>query len=111
MNDTVVIEESPTQVIVNEDQVTVVVPNDAVQIITVAEQGPAGPQGVSGDANYTQSFTSTSSVTVVHGLGKYPAVTVLDSAWDECEGMVDHISVNQLVVSFSAPFSGIIVCN
>lgn len=74
-------------------------------------RGPQGPPGTGGDLNFTQSFTSTTSVTVNHNLGKYPSVTVIDSAGDECEGLVDHISVNSLTVSFSAAFSGTVICN
>jgi hypothetical protein len=60
---------------------------------------------------YTQPFTSQSVVTVTHNLGKYPSVTVLDSAGDQCEGDVDQLSTSQLTVTFSAPFSGTVYCN
>ena len=63
------------------------------------------------DKTYTQDFTVASSVTVTHNLGKYPAVTVIDSAGDEVEGDVEHLSTNQLQVSFSGSFSGIVLCN
>lgn len=78
-------------------------------------QGPTGPQGPPGsaatDKNFTQAFTNQSSVTVTHNLSKKPAVTVIDSAGDECEGDIAHISDNSLVVSFSASFSGTVLCN
>lgn len=44
--------------------------------------------------------------TIVHNLNKYPSVTIVDSANDEVEGNVRHISRNQLTVTFSAAFSG-----
>lgn len=69
------------------------------------------PLNLIGDKTFTQAFTSASAVVVTHNLGKRPAVTVLDSANDEVEGEVEHLSTNQLVVSFSAPFSGMVVCN
>lgn len=80
--------------------------------ITLRKTGPRGLPGPGGsDKNFTQAFTSTNVVTVPHNLGKYPAVTVIDSAGDECEGDVDHIDINNLTVTFSADFSGTIVCN
>jgi len=65
----------------------------------------------SADKNYTQEFTASSSVTVTHNLGKYPAVTVLNSAGDEVVGDIDHLSINELVFTSVAPFSGRIICN
>lgn len=71
---------------------------------------PAG--AASGDdKNYTQSFTVASTVNVNHQLNKYPAVSVLDSAEDEVEGDVAYVDLNHLTVTFSAPFSGTVVCN
>jgi hypothetical protein len=92
----------------------IVTPTQDATVISVGIQGPAGPQGIpgsGGDKTFTQAFASVSSVTVTHNLGKYPAVSVLDSAGDECEGDVDHLSVNQFTVTFSAPFSGSVICN
>ncbi len=63
------------------------------------------------DKNFSQAFISQSTVVVAHNLGKYPAVTVIDSAGDEVEGFVDHNSTNQLTITFSASFSGTVICN
>lgn len=81
-------------------------------VITGAQglTGPQGPPG-SGDKNYVQAFTTVSSVTVPHNLGKYPATTIIDSAGDEVEGDIVHNTINQLTVNFSAVFSGTIFCN
>lgn len=59
------------------------------------------------DKNYLhiESVPST-SWTIVHNLGKFPSVTVTDSANQEVEGQVDHISINELILTFSAAFSG-----
>lgn len=92
------------------NDVVVVYTQDAT-VISVGIQGPVGPAGASGDKTFTQSFISSSSVTVTHNLGKYPAISVLDSAGDVVVGDVDHTSLNQLIVTFSAPFSGMIICN
>ncbi len=41
-----------------------------------------------------------------HNLGKYPAVTVVDSGGNEVVGDVQYQSKNKLTISFTAPFSG-----
>ena len=84
------------------------VPNETV-VIQTATTGPQGPAGNS--VGFEQAFSSASSVTVNHNLGYKPAVTVIDSAGDECIGDVDHLSNNELIVTFSAPFSGTVLCN
>jgi hypothetical protein len=66
---------------------------------------------VPADKDYTQAFTAAAAVTVTHGLGKRPAVTVIDSADDVVVGDVAYIDTDSLTVSFSAPFSGTVICN
>lgn len=77
--------------------------------------GPTGPQGPPGsdatDKNFVEVFTNSSEVTVTHSLNKFPAVTITNSAGDEVEGEVEHVSVNQLIARFSASFTGKLVCN
>lgn len=43
---------------------------------------------------------------VLHQLGKYPSVTVVDSAGDGVYGDVDYVDANSLTITFSAAFSG-----
>lgn len=64
-----------------------------------------------GDKNFVATFSVTATVTVSHGLGKYPSVSVMDSSDDLVMGDVDYLDLNNLTVSFSAPFSGTITCN
>lgn len=63
------------------------------------------------DKTYTQTFTTLSTVIVPHNLNKYPATTVIDSAGDEVEGIVEYTDLNNLTLVFSAPFSGRVSCN
>lgn len=94
------------------EDVTVSRPVDVALIPQVIGFGPRGPRGADGsDKHYEQTFTSAASVTVMHNLGKIPAVTVIDSANDEVVGDIQYINSNQLIVSFSAPFSGVVLCN
>jgi hypothetical protein len=114
MTEVITVVEQPTTLTITDGEggsTTLTINQESATIVTAAEQGPPGPPGTSGDKNYTQSFTSASSVTVTHNLGKYVGVTVLDTAGDECEGDIDQVSINQCVLTFSAPFSGLVVCN
>lgn len=54
---------------------------------------------------YTQSVSST-EWHISHGLGKYPSVTIVDSAGTVVIGQVQYTSQNEIVLHFSAPFSG-----
>ncbi|MFM2053615.1 MAG: Dinoroseobacter phage vB DshS-R5C [Pseudomonadota bacterium] len=74
-------------------------------------QGPAGPasdQGNGGaDAHYEHSQTLPDTTwTINHGLNKFPAVAVFDSAGDEVEGATAYPNANTVVLTFSAAFSG-----
>jgi len=64
-----------------------------------------------GDAHATYDFTNQSTVVFLHNLNKYPAVTVIDSAGDECVGEVDYDSLDQVTIRFAASFTGKIICN
>jgi len=59
------------------------------------------------DAHYlhTQSIVST-TWSVSHNLGKFPAVTVIDSGGTEVEGDIIHVDMYNTTLTFSAPFSG-----
>lgn len=90
-----------------------VLPPPVIQATLAVGQGPAGPKGdqgdpgSGGDLNYTHSQGAASAVwTINHSLGKYPSVTVIDSAGDEVEGTVTYPSTSQVVVTFTAAFSG-----
>jgi hypothetical protein len=83
-----------------------------VQIATGVGQNTVwGSVGSLGDSHFTYEFSVSTEAIVNHELGKYPAVTVIDSAGSEVHGAVNYISPNQLTVTFSAPFSGTVFCN
>lgn len=78
-------------------------------------QGPAGPQGPQGSQGpagagadtYTHQQLIPATVwTIVHNLGKYPSVTVIDSAGTEVEGDVQFTDTNTIVITFSSAFAG-----
>jgi hypothetical protein len=49
---------------------------------------------------------SLATWTITHNLLKYPAVMVVDTGGNVVIGEVQYISLNQLVITFSAAFSG-----
>lgn len=59
---------------------------------------------------HTQGVADT-TWTVNHNLGRYPAVTVLDSANTEIECDVEHTSTNQVVLTLAYATSGIATCS
>lgn len=59
------------------------------------------------DSTYTQCFENASATwTITHNLGKFPSVTVVDSANTVVVGNVDYTNSNSLVITFNAAFSG-----
>jgi len=62
--------------------------------------------GLSGESyTHTQSIASDTWI-IVHGLGSYPSVTIIDSSGDEVEGELKYVSSNEIHVTFSAMFGG-----
>lgn len=65
-----------------------------------------------GDKSYVHTqLVAAVSWTVVHGLGKKPAVTVVDSAETVVQGEVTYVDLDTLIVSFTAAFGGRCFCN
>lgn len=54
---------------------------------------------------HTQTV-SAATWNVTHNLGKYPSVSVVDSANEEVIGEVEHLTNNSLNIKFTAAFSG-----
>ena len=50
--------------------------------------------------------TASNTWVIVHGLGKFPSVTVVDSANSVVVGSVAYDSPNQVTITFEASFSG-----
>lgn len=64
------------------------------------------------DLNYTHAQVVPASVwTVVHNLGKPPAVQVFDSAGDQVVGDVAQVDANTVRLTFAAAFAGTAYCN
>jgi hypothetical protein len=73
------------------------------------DKGDTGDQGIPGvsGASYVHNQAIASTTWIVnHNLGRYPSVTVIDSAGDEVEGDIKYNNSNQITLTFSAPFGG-----
>jgi hypothetical protein len=71
--------------------------------------GPAGAPGtaVGGDKNYVHDqATASDTWVVVHMLGKYPSVVVVDSAGSVWEGGVTYTDLDHLTITFTFAFAG-----
>jgi len=69
--------------------------------------GPDGPPGPAGGAGFVFSQITPSTVwTINHDLGRYPAVTLVDSAGDAMMTDYDYVDANTIIVTFSAATAG-----
>lgn len=72
--------------------------------ITIEEQGQII---VDTDKNYLHKQTVPSKLWVIkHDLGKYPAVSIMDSAKNEIVGEIIYHNENSLTAKFNGEFSG-----
>lgn len=78
-----------------------------IKIGPAGPPGPPGADGTGGDLSYTHTqAVPAASWTVEHGLGKHPAVIVVDSAEEVVIGDVVYLSDTSLRVDFSGAFGG-----
>ncbi len=64
------------------------------------------------DRHYTHVQGVPATVwTVIHNLGKRPAVAITDSGGNQVGGKVEHIDVNTVRLTFSFPFGGEAIFN
>ena len=67
-----------------------------------------------GDKNFISSnisFSANTATTVTHNLGKFPAITVVDSAGSEIIGEIKHTNINSFTVKFNSNFTAKIYAN
>ena len=70
--------------------------------------GPAGPAGPSG-ASHTTVIAQDAPVTVwtlAHGLGRYPSVTLIDTAGDQFFAALTYLDADTIQVTLNAPCAG-----
>lgn len=93
------------QIIIQEEESTVVVQSATSTITTIVAQGPQGPAG-SGAYIHTQSSSST-TWTINHNMGFRPSVELLDSGSQEIDGEISHPTINQTIVRLNPASTGI----
>lgn len=96
--------------IVNLTQVAV--PGPTGPVGPTGSTGPQGPRGETGGGLESQTYVHNqispqSTWTINHGLGFAPNVTVVDTLARRVMGEIAYTSVNQVVLTFTAPFSGV----
>jgi hypothetical protein len=93
------------------DETIVVQP--VIPVINVINETPTvvvsspGPQGAPAEIFYVHVQGNPSAVwTINHNLGGQPTAVVLDSAGTQCEGTFSYPSASQMIITFTAAFSG-----
>lgn len=134
-NTTLEIVEVKTELVIGAvGQQTVLEINEPprIELLTVGVQGPKGNDGNDGhtptnaeivallnpivsqtvDSNFVHNQNVAAQVwSVNHNLGKYPAVTVVDSSGRIVVGDVTFTDLNSLTVWFPFPFGGQVFLN
>lgn len=95
MSDPIVVVDEPQNIVI----VQPVTPNIVIQT--------PGPQGTAAQVFYVHTQATPSSTwTINHNLNGHPTAVVLDSAGTQCEGTFSYPSTNQMVIEFTAQFTG-----
>lgn len=121
-----VLSEDPVEVVTS----TSVSPVINVDVIDTGPPGKKGDKGEKGDPFKFEDFTpeqlrdlsmdvnyvhdqimSSNQWVVSHNLGKYPSVSVVDTAGSTVVGEVYYVSINELIITFNAKFSGKVFLN
>lgn len=74
-------------------------------------QGPRGNDGASSPTYMHEQLVADTTWIVNHNLNKFPSVSITDSAKTVVMGEIEYVTINELKVHFSAPFSGHVYCN
>jgi hypothetical protein len=80
-------------------------------LVVPGPEGPPGPPGDDGGVYHHVQSTASATWTVNHMLGRHPVVSVLDSAGSQVEVSVDHVTLDQLVLTLSYAVSGTADCS
>ena len=82
-------------------------PTAALQAATKAYVDAAAAAAAAAGSTYAFTQPAPLAVwTIAHNLGRFPSVSVVDSAGTEIEGSVVYTNANQVVITFSSAFAG-----
>lgn len=80
--------------------------------LTITQEGNVATldvdfSGIEQDKTYVhEQVTASAQWSVVHNLGKHPAVTVIDSGETAVIGDIEYISLDEITITFGSPFGG-----
>lgn len=78
-----------------------------INTTTIVEPGGSGGGGGGAAQSYTHTQSSPSATWIVnHNLSYNPAVSIVSSTGDIVHGDITYSGIQQITISFSAPFSG-----
>lgn len=74
---------------------------------------PGGIGSGSGSGgSFTYNFlTPQSTLNIVHDLGKYPSVTIVDTSGNEIEAAYTYVDSNTIIIYFSSDTTGYVYLN
>lgn len=109
MTNNVIVESVENNVNVTKVENRVIVASSGVQgpIGPQGEQGDQGPQGDPGIGSYVHTQgTASNTWTIIHNLGFFPNVEIIDSAGNSVIGSYQFVNVNTITATFTDPFAG-----
>lgn len=108
--ETILVESSLLNIASITQTQTLIAALETVNILAIAEQGPAGANGAAG-AGFIHTQTTPATVwTANHNLGFYPAVAVSNSGGEIGLPDVANISINQVRAYFQTATAGQLRC-
>ena len=107
ISQTQVVTVSPITQTLNVNTVTgtAVVVNPSTPSVTVVNAGPVGPAGSGAGYNHTQT-AALSIWTINHNLGYKPSVQIFTTGGLEMIAEIQHVSINQVTVTFNNAVTG-----
>ena len=88
-------------------QKIVVVGDASADLYIIQPDGTLKSTGGDGDKEFVFNQASAEAEwSIKHDLGKYPSVTVVDSGNNVVVGDVQYVDLNNVIIKFSAAFSG-----
>lgn len=88
-------------------QVDVLVNQSVTNVDVIVSEGATIISDGGGDFNFVHNQAVASTTwNITHNAGKYPAVTIVNTANDEMDAFVKHISMNELTITFLSSTAG-----
>lgn len=96
-----------TTVTVDVTSTSLTIASTPAPTVMVAAAGPQGPSGAGGSTSFEFTQTSPSaSWVIVHGLRKYPSVTLVNDAGQIVYADIEYSDLNTVSVTFANPQVG-----